>query len=110
MTTDTSKPQVPKRHWCFTAWFILAFFANLWVAYVTKSVFFCIANLVLIGALYKWQRWGFWGFLVIAGAMFLVHLSDGVGIWRSVLGFVSVAILYGVLQIGGDRKAWNYLR
>jgi hypothetical protein len=111
MTTDTNKPQLPKRHWCFTAWFILVILATFWAAFTRPVlVFYCVANLILIGALYKWRRWGFWGFLVMAAVMFFVQLSDGVGILRSAFVFVGVAILYGVLQIGGDKKAWNYLR
>ena len=50
------------------------------------------------------------GFGVMAGVTFVLQLSDGVGIVRSAVVFVGVAILYGVLQTGGDKKAWNYLR
>lgn len=111
MTTDTNKPQPPKRHWCFVAWLVWAIVSNVGVAYFRPTlVFYCVVNLILTGGLYKWRLWGFWGFSVIAGVMFLVQLSDGVGILRSTFVFVSVAILYGVLQIGGERKAWNYLR
>jgi len=112
MTIDTDKSQPPKRHWCFTAWLILALLSSIWVAVTIPGLglIYCVANIVLIGALFKWRRWGFLGFLVVAAVMFLANLSDGVGILRSAYVFVSVAVLYVVLQVGGDKKAWNYLK
>jgi hypothetical protein len=107
----TKAPQSPKRHWCFTTWLILALIASIYLAATSAfGLIYCVANIVLITALYKWRRWGFIGFAVIATVMFVLRLSDGVGFLMSALSFVSVVILYGVLQIGGDKKAWIYLK
>ena len=107
--TKTFQPQ--KRHWCFTAWLILALIASIYLAATSPfGLIYCFANIVLIIALYKWRRWGFTGFAVIATVMFVLKLTNGAGVLMSALSFVSVAILYGVLQIGGDKKAWIYLK
>jgi hypothetical protein len=39
----------------------------------------------------------------------VVNLAIGVSLGLALLGFVGVAILYGVLQIGGCESGWNQL-
>ena len=45
----------------------------------------------------------------MAVVLFFLNLANGHGLAMFALGFVRVAILFGVLQIGGDKKAWKYL-
>jgi hypothetical protein len=102
---------IPKRHWSFTTWLILAVVGNIYLATKSGAGFvFAIANLVLVAALYKWRRWGFNGYVVMATVAFILSLTDGRGFGISVSSFVSVAILCGVLNLGGERKAWPHLK
>ncbi|HEX8076408.1 MAG TPA: hypothetical protein VF511_01230 [Chthoniobacterales bacterium] len=68
-----------------------------------------VINVISAVALLRWKRWGFWLFVVSAIAGVAVNLSIGLpqGIFGAVVG---IAILYGVLHIGKERKAWPRLR
>jgi hypothetical protein len=66
-------------------------------------------NLVFAVALLQWKKWGFYGCCAVAVLAFIVNLSAGLGVGPSLLGLVGIAALYGVLHIGGDRKAWPQL-
>ncbi|MES2299083.1 MAG: hypothetical protein V4582_18705 [Pseudomonadota bacterium] len=68
------------------------------------------ANVICAFALLKWRRWGFYGFLVSSVIAFALNMSMGVGLGRGMIGFVGIAVLYWVLNIGGPRKAWPYLK
>jgi hypothetical protein len=65
-------------------------------------------NVIAAVALLRWRRWGFWLFVASALAGLAVNLSIGMpqGIFGAVVG---IAILYGVLHIGKERKAWPRL-
>ena len=39
----------------------------------------------------------------------VLNLYAGVGMGQSIVGLIGVAILFGVLHIGGDKKAWPQL-
>lgn len=71
--------------------------------------FFAVFNLVCAIALFKWKKWGFWGFIFSNIVAVFFYLAIGVGIWQSLRGLIGIAILYGVLQIGGDKKGWIQL-
>lgn len=68
-----------------------------------------VVNVISAVALFRWKRWGFWLFVASAVAGFAVNLAIGLpqGIFGAVLG---VALLYAVLQIGNERKAWPRLQ
>ena len=106
-TPETSGP--PKRHWGFITWLILAFIANIYLA-TRLGLVFSAVNIVFIFALYKWQKWGFLGLLIIATVMFILGLTNGVAFWKALSGLAAVAVLYGVLNMGGDKKAWPHLK
>ena len=106
-TPETSRP--PKRHWCFTTWLILAFIANIYLATKLGLVFGAV-TLIFIFALYKWQKWGFYGLFIIATVMFILNLTNDVVFWKPSLGLAAVTVLYGVLNMGGDKKAWPHLK
>ena len=106
-TPETSGP--PKRHWGFTAWLILAFIANIYLATRLDFIFSAV-NLIFIYALYKWQKWGFYGLFIIATVMFALNLANDVALWKASCGLAAVAVLYGVLNMGGDKKAWPHLK
>ena len=106
-TPETSGP--PQRHWSFTTWLILAFIANIYLA-TRLGLIFGAVNIIFIFALYQWQKWGFYGLFIIATVMLILGLTNGVAFWKASSGLVAVMILYGVLNMGGDKKAWPHLK
>lgn len=116
------------RHGCLTAWLVLMIVMNSAVALFylvagdvvkqalpsapkwTLPVLIIAAafNLVCAIALWRWKKWGFWGFVLSSIVGLIVNLSIGIGA-QSVVGLVGVAILYGVLQIGQENKGWPQL-
>jgi hypothetical protein len=68
-----------------------------------------VVNVVCAVALLRWKRWGFWGFVASAIAAFAVNLAIGLGPLSGIGGAVGVLVLYGVLQIGKERKGWSQL-
>jgi len=70
---------------------------------------FALFNLACAIALFKWKKWGFWGFLVSSAVVLTVNLCLGLGIGHSLLGLTGIALLYGVLQIGQENKGWPQL-
>jgi hypothetical protein len=135
MNTDDSMPE-PKaasrmekqRHGCLTAWLVFIIIANTLVALVVllagsnladagKFPLWVIlvqiaANVAAIAfaiALFKWKKWGFYGFLGIGIVGLVVNLASGSNAVLAISGLVGPAILYAVLQIGGDRKGWTQL-
>jgi hypothetical protein len=121
--------QVKRRHGCLAAWLVLIIIANSASALIyllgkgavmeqlpgapawmfPALIILSLVNLVCAIALLKWKMWGFWGFLVSSILVLIVNLSSGIGIASSLGGLLGVAILYGVLHIGGDNKGWPQL-
>ena len=68
-----------------------------------------VFNIICLIAIFKWKKWGFYAALVFGLFTFFVNMVMGVGVVRAVLGLAGIAILYGVLQIGGEKKGWRQL-
>ena len=68
-----------------------------------------IFNLVCAVSLFRWKKWGFWGFLASGIIVIIVNLSIGLSTASALGGIVGIAILYGVLQIGKENKGWPQL-
>lgn len=118
-----------QRHGCLTAWLIFMIVANslaaLFYLLVSSSIrqqlpnapewlfpVMGIGGLFNLGfaiALFKWKKWGFWGFCASSIVAFTLNLTAGLGIGPSMLGLIGVAVLYGVLQIGKEDKGWPQL-
>ena len=118
-----------QRHGCLTAWLILMIIANsiTAVVYLFGSgairqqfssapgwafpvlAFLGIANVVCSIALFQWKKWGFFVFIVTTAAAFVVNLMVGVKLVLVLLGLVGLGVLYGVLQIGKEKKGWTQL-
>jgi hypothetical protein len=75
---------------------------------ITLVLLFAVADIIFVVALFRWQRWGFYGYVVTNVIVAALGLSFGYG--KSILGLVGIAILYLALNIGGDRKAWPRLK
>ena len=79
-----------------------------------RWLFFTLAAVNLIKlvsayAILSWKKWGFWLFTLICFVNLGVNLITGFHIPNGILGIIIAAILFGVLQIGGDKKGWNQL-
>jgi len=118
-----------KRHGCLTAHLILIIVANSLTAIATPMsvqnirqaipgfptwvvwpiALMAILNVVFAVALFNWKKWGFFGFCGTATIAFALNIYSGVGIGQSIVGLAGVAILFLVLQIGGERKGWVQL-
>ena len=68
-----------------------------------------LIKLVSAYAILSWKKWGFWLFTLICFVNLGVNLITGFHIPNGILGIIIAAILFGVLQIGGDKKGWNQL-
>lgn len=122
--------QLPQRHGCFTAWLVLMLIANIVTAISTPLmistirqaapnvspgsvvivVFAAIANIMFAIALFKWKRWGFYGFIATAVVALITNLSIGFGVRQSIVGLIGIPLLYWVMNIGGANKAWPHLK
>ncbi len=69
----------------------------------------CAANVVFAIALFQWRKWGFSGLAVTSVVGLVVNLAIGLNAVQALLGLVGIGILYGVLQIGGNRNGWTQL-
>ena len=116
-----------KRHGCLTSCLIMmivgsAIFIFLYIAraiypqyspdlpvwavpvLVTVQAF----EIICLIALFNWKKWGFWFFCAFGGIAVIINILLGVGV--TAFGtLISVAILYGVLNIGGENKGWVQL-
>ncbi len=113
------------RHGCLDAYLLFMMIVNLVLtaAYLFSSdtmspvaswvyplLTACTAfNLICAIALLRLRKWGFWGFGATAAVAFVVNLQTGIGVVMAVQGLVGVVILFGVLHIGREHKAWPQL-
>jgi hypothetical protein len=127
--SPNTPPARKERHGCLTTYLIFMIVVNSAVSllYVLGSdrlrqngmnppdwAFWALAaagvvNVICAIALLRWKRWGFWGFLASAIATLAVNLAIGLGPLSAVGGAVGVLVLFGVLQIGKERKGWSQL-
>ena len=120
-----------KRHGCLLVYLILILIANAFNSFVYLNppilppemaesanivgwLFPVMATMSLINlmsavAILKWKKWGFWLFTLTACVTLCLNLYAGVNIVSAMFGLLGVAILYGVLQLGGDKKGWTQL-
>jgi len=120
-----------QRHGCVTTWLILIIIANsiLSALYLfgSEDITDALAEnipeamIVLLGILgaanaifavmlLKWKKLGFWGIAGLSIIGVIINLSLGLGLGNSLLGLVSLSILYGILQMKqGNATAWENL-
>jgi hypothetical protein len=127
--TTNQPPTQKQRHGCLTAYLVFMIVANSasTLVYLVGSeavrrntpnmpawafpvlIVLGIFNLVCAIALFRWKKWGFWGFVASAVIAFAVNLSIGIAPGFALVGLLGVAILYGVLHIGKEEKGWPQL-
>jgi hypothetical protein len=70
------------------------------------TIFFSLAILL-------WQKWAIWGLIVLFGFDFSIRLIMGFSVRDTVAGLfwniVPVAILFVLLQIGGEKSGWSQM-
>ncbi len=126
----SSSPAPAGRHGCLTAYLIFIIIVNSalaltyllgsgWIqseeAKIPHWAFWALAlcgaiNVVAAVALLRWKRWGFWAFVASALISVGINLSIGLGLAGLFGSLFGILVLYGVLQIGQERKAWHQLR
>jgi hypothetical protein len=84
--------------------------APAWTPYLLAAG--CAFNILLAIALFLWRKWAFYAICGMAVFMFCLNLW--LGVFRSPVqvigGFLGPAILYAVLQMGGEDKGWAHLK
>jgi hypothetical protein len=56
------------------------------------------------------EKWGFWGFCAVNIIGIVADIGLGISIvWPLVAMLISIAVLYGVLNIGQNNKGWPQL-
>ena len=129
----TPATKTKNRHGCLTAYLILMLvsFAFTILIYVAQASILksmsrvpawrsaadlgsSLLGIICVIALFRWKRWGFWGYCILAAAgltiNILAHSNIFLTIIGSVAGVAGIVILFGVLNIGGkDDKGWPQL-
>jgi len=118
-----------ERHGCLTAWLCIIVLLNSlalvglfylqdavaldqpalprWILLV--SMLLCSANVACAVALLNWKKWGFLGICITTTVAATLNVVTSPKPLQIVGGFIGVAVLYGVLQMGGKRSAWSQL-
>jgi len=123
--------EVKKRHWALTLYLVFEIvilsigfvsyryiggsmaytqtFPNApgWAFPVLRYI--CLFHIMCIGAIFRWKKWGFWGAVASSLVAVVINIMMDDKLIENITGLISIAILYGVLQIGGERKGWTQL-
>jgi len=113
------------RHGCLAAWLITMIVLSValvplyllgannmlsdmpaWQLWLSIAMF--PVNVIVALALWHWKKWGFWLYCAETVVSFVINFYAGLGFF-AVFVFLSIAVLYGVLHIGGDNKGWPQL-
>lgn len=68
-----------------------------------------VCNIAFFVAIFLWKKWAFYAFIASAAITFIINISIGLSIVSSVLGLAGIAVLYWVLQMGGENNGWRQL-
>jgi hypothetical protein len=136
MGTPTQPSPLKQRHGCLTVWLTLMIILNslfsltmlglMYLGWHTVAPFSelrlltfellllslgGVANVACAIALFKWKKFGFYGFIATSATAFAVNIYIGLGIAPSlgVLLLLGVGMLYGVLHIGNEKAGWRQL-
>lgn len=117
---------IKQRHGCLTAWLIFMIIANSISALVylidpdmvqpgaSEWMFLLLAfvgafNVMCAIALLQWKKWGFYGFCLMAVIACFINISMGLGIVSLIYAPIPVGVLFGMLNMGKEKKAWPRL-
>lgn len=115
----------PKRGGCLAAWLIVMVLANVILATFYASAFFApaanaqplpaglvllivvllVANAVFAVAIWRWQRWGVYGFATTTSVAFLLNVYLRTPVTQIFTGFIGLLILIALV-----RPVWAQMR
>ena len=121
------------RHGCLEAFLLLTVLGNAWVALLYFSgkavsgealpedvgggvrailVAGSLFNMACAVALHNWRKWGFWGFCCSGAVATAVntYLDPRLGFVSGISALLAVLSLYGLLNLGKEKKAWPQLQ
>ena len=109
-----NKPK--SRHLLLTIYllFIIVLNTGMFIFMVMNNIqiFFLIIsllNIVFPIALFMWKKWAFWGQLCNSIIIASYNIYIGTEIVSIFIGLSGIIVLFGLLHIGKDRKAWPQL-
>ncbi len=77
--------------------------------YLPVSLVATVLVVISAAALLRWKVWGFWGLVTMEGISVLISIAES-GNYLSIFGAIlGVGILVVLLNMGGEKKAWNQL-
>lgn len=65
-------------------------------------------NILFALLLFRWKKWGFFGYCLTSLIACGLQLYGGVGI-AALSALLGIIILFAALQIGGENKGWSQL-
>ena len=65
----------------------------------------CMVNIICGVALFRWKKWGFFGILAVSCLSFSWALYE-YGFLSACNSLIKVALLFALLHVGKDNKAW----
>jgi hypothetical protein len=77
---------------------------------LTVFCFSCLLGIASVVAIFRWMKWGFYVLCALAVVALVINLYSHVSPVGALLGLLGPAIMYGLLQLGGENRAWLYLR
>jgi hypothetical protein len=134
-TSNTTQDNVPaesqppvtskKRHGCLTAWLLIIILFNIGVTIYTivvvssdpeqyyawampVQIIFGVWSVICAIAIFMWKKWGFYGFFLGAVAGMITNIVIG-NYTYMLQPFIALLCLFGVLNIGGDKRGWTQL-
>ena len=81
--------------------------ARLWSPALSTAA--AIALVVCAIALLRWKRWGFYGYVITAIVFFGLRLGYSSRPSLAPFALLGPVILFYLLHVGGERKAWRQL-
>jgi len=125
MTTERKK-----RHWLLTGYLIFLIIINLLFAHgywITRDELYFMSlgllpiwvipaftllklfNVVCVIALIRYKKWGFLGYCMSASIIIIINLIAEMGLFACAIRIISVIVLFAMLHVGKERKAWPQL-
>jgi hypothetical protein len=128
--SDRSSIDRPRRHGCLTVWLVILVASRLFFLLSTVGtypdlqkqvpgatpvliglLYLCaIAEIIFAIAIFRWRRWGFYGFAASTIVALCLNLVMGIQLWNDLPGLAAVVVLFILLQLGKENRAWKHLR
>jgi len=122
------KEKLKQRHGCVTTLLILMIIANSIGALLyfffndfiiqnlpntSPTLLFLLGitgtlNVVCTILLFKWKKWGFWGYIISSVCILIINTCIGIGFFQSLFGLIGFIIMFWVLKFKKNNvSAWD---